>query len=343
MKKKDRVERTREEKRAERERKRLIREANRMLIQAPKKSAKSMGFLSFDPSGAFCFENGRWVRIFEVTGSISEAVNATLKIKSRIRITERIVPSKESLHSEKYFVSLVAEGDIYEPVREQFEEDEEILNEIIGVRALSVDEAIKVIFKQLSFEKRKFSYASFVRSKKDLLKEISPEMEEMRDHLKVEVSYAMSFFFMEYPYETSCDTLSLLKELGCPVFVSFDLVNINELDKEDYVRTLEKRYERTLSSDLVDDFLNVSGQISFICDSMDALEIIKKTINTIFARAGFLLAPAYGSQKESFLSQISLGLIDHKNLKNVGVKTMEEIFRREYGHSKDEIRTYEDV
>lgn len=58
-KKKERVERSREERKAEKERKRLIKEANRMLISAPKKSANSMGFLSFDPSGAFCFDGGR--------------------------------------------------------------------------------------------------------------------------------------------------------------------------------------------------------------------------------------------------------------------------------------------
>ena len=342
-KKKERVERSREERKAEKERKRLIKEANRMLISAPKKSANSMGFLSFDPSGAFCFDGGRWVKVFEVTGSIKDAVKAALKVKSRIRITERIAPAKGESHTARAFVSLIAEGDIYEPVREQFEEDEVILQEMIGVRSLTVDEAIKVILMQLGGEKRSFSYASFVRAKRDLLKEISPEIVEERDHFQIEGSFGMTMFFMEYPDEVSGDTLSLLKELGCPVFVTFDLVGISDLDKEDYVRTLEKRYSRTLNRDSVQEFLNVSGQLTFLCDSKDAMEIIKKTVNTIFARAGFLISPVFGGQKDSFLSQISLGLLDYKNLRNVGVETMNEIFRREYGGNQNEVRADEDV
>lgn len=102
------------------------------------------------------------------------------------------------------------------------------------------------------------------------------------------------------------ETLSLLKELGCPVFVTFDLVAIGELDKEDYVRTLEKKYARSLNQDAISEFMNASGQISFLCDSTDAMEIIKKTISKIFAKSGFLAAPAYGAQRDCFLSQSHL-------------------------------------
>ena len=47
---------SRAEKQAEKEKKRQIKKANRMLISTPKKTVASMGFLSFDPAGAFCFE-----------------------------------------------------------------------------------------------------------------------------------------------------------------------------------------------------------------------------------------------------------------------------------------------
>ena len=125
--------------------------------------------------------------------------------------------------------------------------------------------------------------------------------------------------------------------------MAFDLVGISDLDKEDYVRTLEKRYSRTLNRDSVQEFLNVSGQLTFLCDSKDAMEIIKKTVDTIFARAGILISPVFGGQKDSFLSQISLGLLDYKNLRNVGVETMNEIFRREYGGNQNKVRADEDV
>lgn len=72
-------------------------------------------------------------------------------------------------------------------------------------------------------------------------------MEEGRDCFQIEGSFGMSLFLMEYPESVMGETLSLLKELGCLVFVTFDLVAIGELDKEDYVRTLEKKYARPLT------------------------------------------------------------------------------------------------
>ena len=56
-----------------------------------------------------------------------------------------------------------------------------------------------------------------------------------------------------------------------------------------------------------------------------------------------MISPVFGGQKDSFLSQISLGLLDYKNLRNVGVETMNEIFRREYGGNQNEVRADEDV
>lgn len=103
---------SRAEKQAEKERKRQIKEANRMLISTPKKTVASMGFLSFDPAGAFCFEGSRWIKIYRVTGSIAESVKVVLEIKSRLRITERIVPTNGGSAEENYYISLIAQGDM---------------------------------------------------------------------------------------------------------------------------------------------------------------------------------------------------------------------------------------
>ena len=335
------MERVTVDKKAERERKRLILEANKQLISAPKKTMKSMGLVSFDPSGAFCFEQGRWVKVYEVTGSIERAPEVALKTNSRIRITERIDYLASGRGKEKFYISLIAKGDLYEEVRALFAEDERILQEMIGVRTLTVDETMEKIFMVLGKE-RSFSYASFVRSGKDLLREITPDITEKTDHFSIGGTFGISMFLKQYPGEVTQDTLSLLGQLGCPVILTFDLVGVDAQDKEDYVRTLEKMYARTLSSDSVEDFLNVSGQITLLCDSKDALEIVLKTAVTIFNRNGYLLSPLFAAQKESFLSQVSLGLLDYKILRNVSVKTMEDIFRREYG-DKDKIRTDEAV
>ena len=82
---------------------------------------------------------------------------------------------------------------------------------------------------QLGGEKRPFSYASFVRAKRDLLKEISPEIKEMRDHFQIEGSFGMSLFIMEYPQKPAGDTLSLLKELGCCRVVPARELSLSEM------------------------------------------------------------------------------------------------------------------
>lgn len=343
MKSKERMEKNREKRKAGKERKRLLKDANKALILTPKKTFKSMGLISFDPSGVFCFEEGRWLKTYVVTGNIGVLVEASLNLKSRLRITEKITPAKGEPADEEYYVSLVAEGDIYDSIRKQFEADEEVLQEMIGVRALTVDEVLNVIDSQLSEKKRSLSYASFVRAKKDLFKEIFPEVKEKRDYFQVKESYGMSMFIMEYPSNANGNALNLLKELGCPAYVTFDFVRVSKSDKEDYVRTLEKRYARSLSPDRVEDFLNVSGEITIICDSKDAMEIVKGTVKRIFERSGFLVANVYGGQRECFLSQVSLGLLDYKNLRNVSVETMNKLMRRQYVSNQNEIRTDEDV
>ena len=325
------------QKEAEKERKRVIKEANKMLIPATKKSKKSMGFVNFDPSGTFHFENGRWIRVYEVTWNISGAVKAALKTKSRLRITHIISPDEDGAVDEKSYVSLIAEGDIYKPVQEQFEEDEEIIQDLIGVKPLSVDEAVNVIIRQLNDEVKPFSHEAYVKSKKDLLKEISPLIEEERNNFSIDDSYGESLFFMEYPPAPSSDPFSVLKELNCKVFVSFDLVGISEADKEDYVRTLEKRYSRSLSRDAVCDFLNVSGQTSFICGSFEEMEETERRIKAAFREDHYLIAREFGDQSDSLLSQVTLGLLEHGNLRNVSVDTMDEILRRSYGDNKDKV------
>ena len=323
-----------EDRMASRERRRQIEEANRMLIAAPKKTADSMGLLNFDPSGTFRFAGGRWLKSFEVTGSISSIVDALEKLNSRVRITRRTVTGKGGDIKTDTYISLITIGDIYETVRGELKEDEEVLQEMIGVRSLTADETIETILGQLG-EEGSFSYASFVRGRRDLLREISPDMKEERDHFEIDGTFGMSLFVKEYPKENPGSVFSLLEKLGCPVFVTFDLVGISQMDKEDYVRTLEKRYAKNLSSDKIEDFLNISCQISFLCDSFDALKIIAKTVGTVFSRAGYLVSPAYAMQKEFFISQISLGLTDQKILRNKEIKRIKEIIRREYGSNKD--------
>ncbi len=88
---------SRAEKQDEKDRKHQIKEANRMLISTPKKTAASMGFLSFDPVGAFCFEGSRWIKIYRVTGRAAESVKVALEVKSRFRSQKELFRQMEDL------------------------------------------------------------------------------------------------------------------------------------------------------------------------------------------------------------------------------------------------------
>ena len=62
----------------------------------------------------------------------------------RAEISEGI-SAVELIMSMLFLITLTAEGEVYKLIREQFEEDEKILNEMIGIEVLGVDEAADVI------------------------------------------------------------------------------------------------------------------------------------------------------------------------------------------------------
>ncbi len=330
-------EKSREIKRQEKEKKRQIELANKMLIPAPKRTAKSIGLLSFDPAGAFRFEGGRWVKVFEVTGDLSRIAEAVTKMQSRVRIVYMVVPGGDGDAYVKKYASLIKIGDIYEDVRMAYEADEQIMQEMVGIRSLIVDEALSVITQNNGVTKEPFSYASFVRSKSDLSKKIFPDVAAKRDGFSVNGQWGESFFVMEYPLKIKNEVFVHLKELGCPVYISFDLYNVSVLDQENYNRTLEKKYCRSFSKESYKPFMNISCAISILCDSTDAREIIRDTITSLFNRASFVIAPCYGAQREAYLSVTSLGLIDYRNFKNVPLDTVDGMIRREYVGNKNEV------
>ncbi len=292
-----------------------------VLVLSPKKTVKSMGLLYFEPSGAFCFEKNRWVKIYEVTGDINKAALAALKTRSRVRITQKITEEND----QRIYITLLSEASSYEEVKKIWGADEMILSEMIRVKPLKVNEAIEAVMRLPLGEKRSFSYASFVRSKNDLFKECFPDVSETKEHFMVGSKTGSSLFFMEYPSPFTFDSFHFLKELGCTCFVTFDLDRIG--DKDLYLKSLEKKYSKTLSENILNDIYGISVRLSFLCDSKDALDIVGKTVKTLFFRSGYLVSDSFWSQKESFLSQISLGLIDIET--HVNTRILKDIYGKE--------------
>ena len=132
-----------EERQAEKLRRQQNRIANKMLIPAPKKTVQSLKLLNFDPSGTFHFVEDRWIRIYEVYGRLDKLSTTMTALQSEIMVSGRMLPEKEDTD---WFLTLTGYGETYDEVRKQFALDEEFLKESVGIRPLSVDEAVKIIF-----------------------------------------------------------------------------------------------------------------------------------------------------------------------------------------------------
>lgn len=142
-----------EERQAEKLQRQQNRIANKMLIPAPKKTVQSLKLLNFDPSGTFHFVEDRWIRIYEVYGRLDKLSTTMTALQSEIIVSGRILPEKEDTD---WFLTLTGYGETYDEVRKQFALDEEVLKESVGIRPLSVDEAVKIIFSRLQVIQRNF-------------------------------------------------------------------------------------------------------------------------------------------------------------------------------------------
>lgn len=323
-----------EERQAMKEQKKKNKEANKMLIPAPKRTVKSLNLLNFDPAGTFHFSDNRWLRVYEVYGKMDLCLIKLKRLQSEIVFSGRILPGQKDI---EWYVSLVCYGEIYEDVRKQFAEDEAVLQKLVGTRPLNVDETVMLVQQRLQGESRQFSYASFVRSRKDLFVETFPKIEDSYEGFQIEGSYGSSLFIMNFPQAVKWNTFTELCNLQCPVFLTFQLANMTEIDRDNYLRMLEKRYCRNLSGKENSSYFSLSCQLSYICDSADARDIVKNTIISLFSKAGYVIAPMYGKQKEGILSDLSLGIIESRQFRNVDMRAMEGIFEEEKADDNNKV------
>lgn len=317
----------REEKHALKEKQKRIEEANKMLIPVPKATKESLGLISFDPSGTFRFMNNRWVKVFRLNERIGE--NREIKLStlagdftSDIRITTEVAAGILTSVSESSFMTLIRKGEIYEEVRAEFQKDEELLKGLFNMKALTVDEIFNLISRK---EKDNiFSYASMVRGKKNWLKEL-PEIMEQSDHFLWNESYGECCFALQFPFDNCIDVTEKLMELGCPIIESLELNGINNKENMDFKRSLEKRYNRKYGNEANVDLINISYQLLFTCDSQDARKIIEKTIISMHSKEQFILSPSIGMQKEAAMNILSLGLLEHKNMRNISANVVDQL------------------
>lgn len=300
------------EKRAEMERKKVIQEANKMLIPTPKQTAESLGILSFDPSGAFRLTGNRWIKVFEIkqmqTKESDLFAEMIRELKGRVRLTVKI----GSKSQDKILLTVMEEGEIYGDVRKDMEMDQEALSKVFLLTPLTVDETMMQI---MGDGRKPFSYASMVRGKKNWKTECFPVFNPEAGSVRVNDSYGESMVIMQYPSNLSINPFRSLADIGCLMYVSFDLRGISL--KQSFTQALEQRYNRRISAGKSDEFINASVSIFFSCDSDDARAIIEKTLITMFSNCGFALAPVFGAQEKAAESVISFGITDYNVMRNV--------------------------
>ena len=310
----------REEKRLEMEHKKAIQEANKMLIPTPKQTQESFGILAFDPSSTFRLSANRWVRVFEIIGSKETEsdffAKMTSELKGRVRITAKLGRSTKSLG----IITLMEQGEIYGEVKKDMEMDQQSLSAMFHLKPLTVDETMMVIMGE---GEKPFSYASMVRGKKDWKEECVPKVIPSLDCFCVKDMYGESLFVKHFPSIYPSNLFSSLNDIGCLMYLSIDFRGIRT--KESQRQSLEQRYNRRLVLTEGSAFVNASVTISFVCDSDDARKIIEKTLKRLFSREGFDLVICYGAQKEAYESQLTLGLLDYCNMRNVEMDAVHEM------------------
>lgn len=304
-----------EEKRMEKERKRRIELANKMLIPVSKKTMETLGLISFDPNGVFRLTENRWMSVFVVEGEPKALASIAAKLSGRIRIVWHF---REDGGRETCHLVLMETGEIYEEVRQLMSKDEELLKEAVRMTPLSVDEVMNQIGEKFG-QSIRFSYASYVRGNKDWKKECFLEITEEADRILVGRLYGEAFHALSYPFIIKDGVIHRLGNLGCQAYVSLDMNSLTTEEELDFNRAIEKRYNRRLSADAGNEYLNVSLSIVILCDSDDARKIIEKIVISIANGYELMLAPSFHEQRKVAESVISFGLIDKKIMRNVAV------------------------
>ena len=321
-----------EQKRLEKERKRRIELANKMLIPVGGKTKESLKLLAFDPEGVFRFEDNRWLKVYEIVGAYSGLADVTADVLGRMRITFYLSENgRETCH-----LTLMETGEIYEEIRQKIAADESVLAKVCELKPLNVDETMNQIAANFCQDLR-FSYASFVRGKKDWKKECFFEAECEEESFKVGRIHGQVLGVLEFPKEVKRDLISNLKELSCPMFVSLDLNGLTEEEQLNFKRALEKKFNRRLPLNEAEEFINLSLSITLLCDSKDARRIVKETLILLLLQEGFVTAPCFLSQNQALESGLSLGFSDYTVTRNASKELVQQMLGGKSHDAKEQI------
>ncbi|MCR5339135.1 MAG: hypothetical protein K6E75_11310 [Lachnospiraceae bacterium] len=307
-----------------------IKKANKSLLVAPKKTQRSLGIIQIDPEGVLHFQDGRWMSFLEVTGGMKHFPTAAESIGCRSIFTA--VMGEET----RFFLTLIREGDIYEPVRAAFLEDEEILRDGMKVRKLSAEEAFDAM-RKISMIEQPFSFETLMKKRKDLGQMVLPHVIGGYETFGIGEDAGTGFFIMQYPQQLTCSVLKEACMIAGRIIFSFSYNPVSEQRREEYLAYLSKRYAKDVKEEMVRPFGSAYAAVTAFCVKSKDIQAVRKRIQETFADAGFMIAPCYDDQKKCVLSQLSLGMIDKAKPQNVTRDMMQELFKKEFCHDPDKV------
>ncbi|MCR5337550.1 MAG: hypothetical protein K6E75_03235 [Lachnospiraceae bacterium] len=344
----------RKRKQDERDRVRRIKKANKMLIVMPKKTQRSLGLIQYDPSGVFHFLDGRWMKVFQISGGISHLPDALLLIGARATFTHRMIRDADSdvdsdidsdmdadmdADANTYYLSLFREGETYEPVRKAFSEDEETLKKSLQIRSLTAEETIEEIRKLTTLLEKPFDFPEFMKKRRDLLSETVPKITADYSDFSIKGACGSSYFIMQYPGVGSeiQRTNDFLRDISDVVFITTELCAVSQEQREEQIRYLKTRYLGHADERSIQPYVNTRIRIMMLCHDTESLGYAKANLEEAFYGAGYVISPLFGQQKESAESVLTLGMAQQGSLQNVPIETIREIFAKEHEHDPDKI------
>lgn len=292
----------------------------KLLIPVSKDTTNSLGITSFEPSGLFRFKDGSVRKVYRIIEPIKENYFPKIakKLKSSIRLTKCFGDNKEM------FLTLDANGDTLDDIRNTILEDQELISTSVTLKELDANETFNSFFKN----EKPFSYVDEVRKKKDFGKSCFPGIDCDTSCFNLGNMAGESIFVMDFPNNFKKELFYEICELQSEIYVALDVAHIGRERMQDFNRNLEEKYNRIVA-DGRDEYFNVSMQLVIVADSVKARKILKEAIQSILSERGFVVSSAIGEQGPVAESVFRLGMSGKTNRRNVRENVVEGILGEE--------------
>ena len=322
------IERIRERKKENRDKAARIKDAERRLLVPPTKTRRSLKMIHYDPAGVMHFEDGRWVKVFKVTGGVDEIPEIVDKAVSTLHFTHYYGGT------DHFFLTLTTQGESYEDARQIFAKDEEIINAWIKAVPLSMEELTGQM-RKISGIEGPFSFDECMKKRRDLAEAILPKIKEEENSFTAKKMQGCCYFVARFHNEIRKSMTDCFKSISDEMFLSFDLRRPTKKELEKIWGHLADRYEESLKSgEIVQVVLCCCKVVLSWKDDTGIKDKIFRVMEE-YGKLDGLILPDHKFQKEDATLAYALGLMDESRMSCEGSDYIYELFKKEYEHDSD--------